>query len=587
VLNVDLKRPRRTPPPTLRLFGVGVLLLVLGLSFASGEGDDAGTVPLSSDMRVRITAGRDIELEIRTSESDSYEALAQRVCDGRQTAPSLAAWNNDERPAVDGWTRVPLALLSKEMRRLVLTDLFPDDALVDGDWVHRGGHGRGRFYGKGMWEIALWFTGNGDLFKELITLNKLEGPDLAPTQIVRIPARLLHPAFAQLEHSDDGTLVFDADASGTFAGYDLKAGEALYSSVILRFTGQTKGEDVQTTAELLRSRNGIRDLSDIPVGFRIKIPLDLLEPQFLPAQHPRRLAAEKSRREVEAELARKPVRGTGDGLEGVLIILDPGHGGRDIGTNHNGVWEHDYVYDVACRLKEMLETRTKAIVKLTLEDKKTGCRPSTTDALKKNFQGTILTSPPFLVENNSHTRMGVNLRWYLANSIYRRALKQNFRSDRVVYLSLHADARHRSLRGVMAYAPGAAYRSGNHGLSASKYNKFKEVREKRHVSFSKKNRVRSEAVSTRLAHSVIKAFEQEKLPVHAYQPVRNRIIRGKSKFVPAVLRGNAIPTKLLIEMVNISNAKDAKILSTAKNRERLAHAVYRSLFLHFGEIPAK
>ena len=69
--------------------------------------------------------------------------------------------------------------------------------------------------------------------------------------------------------------------------------------------------------------------------------------------------------------------------------------------------------------------------------------------------------------------------------------------------------------------------------------------------------------------------------------MRNRIIRGKSKFVPAVLRGNAIPTKVLIEMVNLSNKKDAKILAAAKDRERLAGAIYHSLFLHFGETPAK
>ncbi len=575
--------------PPHRMLGAGglALLLLAGVPIVLAQDEADGTVRLSSELRVRIAAGRDIELEVRTSERDSYETLAARVCGGREVAPALAAWNNDDRPAVDGWTRVPLTLLSKEMRRLVLTDLFPDDRLDDGDWVHHAKSGRGRFYDQGMWEVALWFTGRGDLFAELMAANDMDGPDLVSGQTVRIPARFLHPAFARLERSDDGALVYDFDAQAPFAGYDLKAGEALYSSVVLRFTGQTKAEDVQATAERLRRRNGIRDISDIPVGFRIKIPLELLEPQFLPAKHPRRLAAEESRRELEAELVREPVRGTRGGLEGVLIILDPGHGGRDLGTNHNGIWEHDYVYDVACRLKQMLETRTRAVVKLTLEDQQTGCKPSKTNALKKNFQGTILTSPPYLVEHHSQTDMGVNLRWYLANSIYRRALKQNFRKDRVIFLSLHADSRHRSLRGVMAYIPGAAYRSRTYGFNSSKYDKFKEVREKRHVSFSKQSRVRSEAVSNRLANAVIKAFVQEKLPVHPYQPVRNRIIRGRSKFVPAVLRGNAIPTKVLIELVNLSNPKDAELLAAAKDRQRLARAVFHSLFLHFGETPAK
>ena len=42
-------------------------------------------------------------------------------------------------------------------------------------------------------------------------------------------------------------------------------------------------------------------------------------------------------------------------LQGVLVVIDPGHGGRDLGTMNNGIWEHDYVYDVACRLKRLLE----------------------------------------------------------------------------------------------------------------------------------------------------------------------------------------------------------------------------------------
>ena len=570
-----------------RLAGA-MLLFALATPCVHALQDPAdGTVPLSEGLRVGIDGGREVVLEVRVVAGDTYTALAERVSGGREAAAALAAWNNDEPLVAGDWTRVPLALLSKEMRRLVLSDLFPEDGFEDGAWVHHARTGRGLFYDEGMWEVALWFTGRGEAFTELMGDNGLESPDLSTGQVVRIPARLLHPAFAALERSDDGSLVYDSDTQGPFAGYDLKTGEALYSSVVVRFTGQTKGEDVQATAEMLGKRSGILDLSDIPVGYRIKIPLDLLEPQFLPAQHPRRRAAEQSTREQAAELAREPVRSTRDGLEGVLVIIDPGHGGRDIGTAHNGVWEHDYVYDVACRLKELLETRTNTVVKMTLEDSQTGCKPSRTDKLKKNFQGTILTTPPFLVKDRTQTDMGVNLRWYLANSIYRRARKQNFRSDRVVFISLHADARHRSLRGMMAYVPGAAYRTKTYGFSSSKYQKFAEVREKKHVSFSKKSRVRSEALSNELAAAMVKAFNREKLPVQPYQPVRNRIIRGKSRFVPAVLRGNAIPTKLLIEMVNISNSKDADLLAEVSERDRLAQAVYRGLFLHFGETPPK
>ena len=94
--------------------------------------------------------------------------------------------------------------------------------------------------------------------------------------------------------------------------------------------------------------------------------------------------------------------------------------------------------------------------------------------------------------------------------------------------------------------------------------------------------MRSEAVSQRVRRGRRRArFAKADLPVQPYQPVRNRIIRGKSIWVPAVLRGNAIPNKVLVEMVNLSNKKDAALLAAARDRERLADALLRSLELHF------
>ena len=103
------------------------------------------------------------------------------------------------------------------------------------------------------------------------------------------------------------------------------------------------------------------------------------------------------------------------------------------------------------------------------------------------------------------------------------------------------------------------------------------------LDFTRREVVRSEAVSTRYAETVVEAFRDAGLPVQPYQPVRNRIIRGKSIWVPAVLRGNAVPNKVLIEMVNLSNGEDAALLASARNRERLADAVYRSLLTQFGD----
>jgi N-acetylmuramoyl-L-alanine amidase len=250
--------------------------------------------------------------------------------------------------------------------------------------------------------------------------------------------------------------------------------------------------------------------------------------------------------------------------------------------NH-GIWEHDYVYDVACRLKRSIESETAARVLLTLEDRETGCVPSSADRLVANKQGTILTTPGFLARDEGEAEIGVNLRWYLANSIYRKAVASGTLPEQVVFVSLHADSRHPGLRGLMVYVPGASYRARTYGSTSATYARYEEVREKPTISFGRPDRLRSEAVSRRFAERIVRGFRQSGLPVQPYQPVRDKIIRGKSTWVPAVLRGNAVPTKVLVEMLNLSNREDAALLASAQRREQLARALHTALLDYFEE----
>jgi len=544
---------------------------------------DGQGLQISAELRVQVQRGREVELLARVGPGEDYATLAERFTGGPAQAEALAAWNGNRPLEEGGWVVVPLLLLSSDYRALVLRSLFPEDRREGEDWIHVARSGPLTTYDEGLWEVAEWFTGRGDNFTALLKANGLASPELRAGQAIKIPAGLLHPAFRAGLRSDDGELEYGSDEQGPYAGYRLRPGEALYSAVVGRFTGRTGADDVRELAELLRQRSGIRDLHDIPVGYLIKIPLDFLEPQYLPPGHPKRVDAEAARREMEQSLAAQPVDKAGRGLQGVLIVIDPGHGGRDLGTMNNGIWEHDYVYDVACRLRRKIEETTAARVRMTLQDLETGCEPSTTDKLVANNQGTILTSPPFLAKENGEARTGVNLRWYLANSIYREALASGIDADRVVFLSLHADSRHPSLRGVMVYVPGATHRARTYGFNNKTYRAYKEVREKPQVRYSRKDRVRSEAVSTKYANAIVRAFREEGLPVQTYQPVRNRIIRGKSVWVPAVLGGNAIPNKVLVEMVNLSNREDAALLAAAEHRNRLADALLSSLLAYYGK----
>ena len=122
---------------------------------------------------------------------------------------------------------------------------------------------------------------------------------------------------------------------------------------------------------------------------------------------------------MERELAARPPATAKQGLKGVVVILDPGHGGMDPGTMNHSVWEHDYVFDVASRLRRELEAHTRAKVFLTLDDPGSDSVPSRGDALEANRKREVMTTPPFLAEESGETAVAVNLRWYLANSVWK------------------------------------------------------------------------------------------------------------------------------------------------------------------------
>jgi N-acetylmuramoyl-L-alanine amidase len=566
---------RRDLAPRFRAAALLLGLALLPLRAAPVEAGAGETLQLSSDLRVAVRNGREVELEVLGGKGEDFVSIAERTTGSDTYARTIRALN-DTRVVADRWIRVPLGLLTRELRSLVMRNLFPLDGRHNDEWIHVAHSGRLTIYDEGLWQVAVWFTGRGEDFSELMRINGLSSPELRDGQRVRIPAALIHPAFRARMRSTDGALEYDTDPDGPFAAYRLEPGEALYSAVVMRFTGRTGADDVREVALRLLERSHIRDARDIPVGYEVKIPLDLLEPDFLPRGHPRRREADERRAALERELQREPLRGTGGGLKGVLIVLDPGHGGRDLGTMNNGIWEHDYVYDVTCRLKKMLATETAARVVLTLEDRETGCVPSVGDKLVANHQGTVLTHPVFLAKEEGEAKIGVNLRWYLANSVYRKALKEGTKSDRVVFISLHADSRHPGVRAAMVYVPGEEYRTRTYGSTSATYRRYEEVREQPTVRFSKKERVRSEAVSHKSADAIVDSMRDTGLPIQPYQPVRNRIIRGKQRWVPAVLRGNEIPTKVLVEMLNLSNREDARLLGSAQ----------LALFRHFGETPA-
>ncbi len=541
-----------------------------------------GRLTLDDGIEAVIRDGREIVLHVLPERGEGYLSLARRITGTSKTSAALQAANDgraliENRPVV-----VPWDLIREEYRFLALRALFPKDRFRDNAWEHFPYAATATTYGEGLWQAALWFTGEGDNFREIAAFNRLEGLDLPRHEPLRIPRKLLLPLFISERTSSDGALTYKTDAAGDYAEYRLARGEAIYTAVLLRFTSVSPAE-LDDAAEEIIERSKIRNVRDLPVGFRVRIPMDMLLAEYLPRNHPRRLWAKIGADETAA--VRLPTRPTS--LSGVHVLLDPGHGGIDLGAQAHGIWESDYIYDIACRIKRRMEKETRATVHLLATSSKRGCRISNRKKLDILKPKSIATSPKHTLNSSRHTKMGVNLRWYLANAIYKRLRKGGTPPEKIVFISLHADALHASLRGGMAYIPGERYRRGTHSVRswASRYKKYKEFKMQSKVSIPRHQRLSDEVVSRQLAHSILEAYRSMNLPVHKRQPIRDHVVRGRGKkrrnWLPAVLRGNQVPAKILLETVNLKNKKDAALLKSPDGREKLARAISQGLETFF------
>ncbi|MEO1087267.1 MAG: N-acetylmuramoyl-L-alanine amidase, partial [Acidobacteriota bacterium] len=156
-----------------------------------------------------------------------------------------------------------------------------------------------------------------------------------------------------------------------------------------------------------------------------------------------------------------------------------------------------------------------------------------------------------------------------------------------IFISIHADSLHHSLRGAMVYVPATGLTKGAYGKTGSVYTSRSEVREQPRVSFSWKERTRSEGFSRQLAESILGAFKKRGLRVHKEKPIRDRIIRCRRcrAFVPAVIRRNAVPAKVLLEICNMNNAADRKLLRTRAFRQKVAQSLVDAILEYYGQPP--
>lgn len=594
------------PAGARRPWPVTVLLALMALGAATAwvqEGAPQGLdIAFPPHGTIRWERGGRPLLEVMPMPGDGWIALSRRYLGESDGTRLLRGANDNLRsPERNRPVLIPIVALRPEFRLDAVRRLFPADTRTADGWQHWvldpfGG-------GEESWGwLAELFTGTAERAAALERANPaLRGSGPRRGAPVTIPGALLLPVFSSVPPAatptprpttvpgDDAAVIlpvrtppnqmleFGRDAAGEYAVYRLKRGEALYSAVVVRFTGQLLAEQVNETAMEIAARSGIRDVTDIPVGYPVKVPLDLLLPEFLPATHPRRQAWLENREELGRFL--EVVRATD--LSGVHIVLDAGHGGNDTGALSGGVWESTYAYDIMCRIKANLERHTRATVWTTIEHGRVGFKSPPRDRLEQHRDAQLLTRPRYRLEDSV---LGVHLRWYLTNDIILNRIGSEVPRAKTVFLSVHADSLHPSVRGAMIYVPSRYLRpSKPYTVKHREIARYAEYRNHPTVTLGENFKARVEASSRYFAESIISSLEANEIGVHPYEPIRDRILRGRSSWVPAVLRYTAAQNAVLLEACNMANAEDRALLLQAAWRERFARAVVEGMAAAFAE----
>ena len=79
-----------------------------------------------------------------------------------------------------------------------------------------------------------------------------------------------------------------------FAHYQMKPGETLYSSVVIRFTGRLLNDEVNLVAKKLLKLNRIPDAKRIQSRQKIKIPIEWLSEEYIKINSENQFSKKKS-----------------------------------------------------------------------------------------------------------------------------------------------------------------------------------------------------------------------------------------------------------------------------------------------------
>lgn len=358
-------------------------------------------------------------------------------------------------------------------------------------------------------------------------------------------------------------LTIEKDNRGKeYAVYVLKAGEALYSSVIVRFCGAVIAEEVNVLAEKIMTYNGIKNPSMIPTGAKIKIPVEYLDEEILRGKRTYRSSSS-----TRTSRVRTPGR-----LGDLHVILDAGHGGNDPGTTVRGWSEDEIAYDVMVRLKRLLERKGVQVYPL-VHDADTRDTPQSGRAIKNNRNENVQVTPPYKMDDS---RVAVNMRVYLIDDIYRRLRRSGVRDEDIMLISIHLDNLHPSVNGVMVYYPDAAERPATYAPSGNIYASYMESRIPT-IQYDSRENEQVESDSFEFAERLIASCKRLRVPVHEYEPIRRFVNRSGRRWTPGIVNFSRVRTSVLVEAANLANTGDFNRIRAAQFRQRIAEAIARAI----------
>ena len=550
--------------------------------------------------------GKRLVVKLKPLVGEGGYSLARRVLlSNYRNLKTIRKYSKTRRLYRNRFITFPLKVINGSIRSSALKAVFFKDKAGIGYWKHRVTF---------AWEttsmIAGLFTKEGIKAGHLVRYNKMrnKGNILKKGDVIKIPWKWISPELSLRQVSLKPPLKLKQDKLGKlYAHYQMKHGETLYSSVVIRFTGRLLNDEVNQVANKLLKLNNISDAKLIQSRQKIRIPLEWLSEEFIVFHtndvSSRKTSVKKTKKKktkkiksskvavskkklkqgksIQKAVAQKTKSKRKKNVHKIHVILDSGHGGRDPGTsagsrkNKDLIYEDEVVYDISKRMSNLFK-KQGIIVHPTLADPNQK-KPIRYLSSRHDRDEHLLVTPRYLARN---ARIGVNMRVYLVNHIFQQLRKKKVPSENILFISLHGDALHSSLSGAMVYFPDSRLRRGRFNLKNKIYLKRKEYISK--LTYKPRDNKYSEKLSKSFGKVIINQFRKLKLRTHRVSSaVRGYLYRKGKKTLPAVLRYSKVPTSVLVEIANLNNRLDRRDLLKSKTRQKIAKAITNSVTAHF------